>query len=70
MVHQGEPILSRRFPERRVDDRLEMNDPAHEEEPKHARQDKLDQAHENSTLHELPETGDEEAADGRNNVGG
>jgi hypothetical protein len=45
-----------------------VNNPAQEEHPKHASQDKLDQSHQNPTLHELPQAGNEEAADGGDDV--
>jgi hypothetical protein len=45
-----------------------MNDPSEEKNPQNARQNKLDQGHEEAALDELAETGDKETANGCQNI--
>src|ERR1700758_3852087 len=50
-----------RLPDRRVDHRPEMDDPAEQEEPQHSGQHELDERHENPALEKLSQPRDEEA---------
>src|SRR3954447_23447725 len=62
--------LHLRPPHGRVDDRPEVNQPTHEDEPEQRRQHEHHERHHYPPLHELPEPGNEEAANGRDDVAG
>lgn len=47
-----------------------MDEPAEEEDPHHAREDEVDQGHQDAALDQLAEAGNEEAAERCDNVAG
>src|SRR5206468_12235531 len=53
---------------RRVEDRPEMDDPPEQDKPEDCRQTKLDDRHQQSSLEQLPQAGDEETAECGENV--
>lgn len=59
---------STRFPARRVNNRPEMNQPAQQKKPEDGREAELKDCHDQSALHQLAESRDEEAADCRNHI--
>ena len=63
-------LESRAFIARRVDDRPNVDDPAHKDEPEEAGQDELNGGGEEATLDELSQSRNEEAADGGDDVAG
>jgi hypothetical protein len=51
------------LPQGGIQDGPEVDDPAQEEEPEDARQDELDDRHEQASLKQLPQAGNEEATE-------
>ena len=53
-----------------VEDGPEMDDPSQQEKPKNRRQTKLDNCHQQPALKQLPESGNKETTEGRENIAG
>ena len=53
-----------------VEDGPEMDDPSQQEKPKNRRQTKLDNRHQQPALEQLPEAGNKETAERRENIAG
>ena len=51
-----------------VEDGPEMDDPSQQEKPKNRRQTKLDNRHQQPALEQLPESGNKETAERRENI--
>jgi hypothetical protein len=62
--------LAPRLPGRGVEDRPEVDGPSEQKEPEHPGEDELEDGHEEAPLKELAKTGNEEAAQGGNDVSG
>ena len=60
--------LARRLEKSGVEDRPKMDDPSEQDKPEDCRQTKLDDRHQQSTLKQLPQAGDEETAQCGENV--
>ena len=62
--------LLARFKKCSVEDGPEMDDPPQQEKPKNGRQAKLDNRHHQPALEQLPEAGNKETAERRENIAG